>query len=879
MNNDRQTPPLSPAHERLQGLDNEGREQTEKEPKKRETLLEFALGRMSIGAWDLNLVDHTSSRTLLHDRIFGYETLVPNWTYEAFLAHVLPEDMPEVDRRFQEATRAQSDWNVECRIRRVDGEVRWIFVTGAHAHNTEGKLVRMTGIVQDITERKQAEAYREMGREILQILNEPEELHASLQRVISKFKTQAGFDAAGIRLQDGEDFPYFVQDGFSNDFLLTQNSIIGKAADGAICRNEECSACLECTCGLVISGKVPQNSPIFTPGGSFWTNESLSLLSIPPDEDPRRRPRNICVHNGYASFALVPIRNQKKIVGLLQLNDHRQGRFSRERVEILEGIATNIGLALMRRVAEERLHETKALLQAAFDNSQAGIAIADAPDGRLRYVNKAGLLIRGMSEQEEGSGVDIEKYVPSWMLLDLDGTPLPADQVPLARAIKYGEKGSREFIIRRPDNEDRIVWANAAPIFDGQGKVKAGIVVFHDITERKVMEGSLQNALIRAESAANVKADFLSVMSHELRTPLNGVLGFAELLTYTSLNEKQQSYAQAIRDSGNHLLTVVNDILEFTNIEKGRLILGDTPISVAGLLKSSELALRKSAVDKGLVFRCTLADDVPEVIAGDERRICQILFNLLENAIHFTSNGSVDLLVAMASNSKSALDFTVRDTGIGMSPETIGKLFEPFTQGDSTATRQFGGIGLGLAIAKRLAENMNGSILVTSSPGMGSSFTFRFPLNTSPSQEEIKFAPPASGQQSNGTLPISPAGALVLIVEDLPSCSMHTGKMLELLGYQVEFAINGHEGLQAFRKGKFSAILMDMRMPVMDGLVATKKIREVEAVLGGHVPIIALTANVMPGDQERCIDAGMDGYLSKPFSKTALAEKLALFIV
>ena len=212
-------------------------------------------------------------------------------------------------------------------------------------------------LFSDATERKQAEAYREMGREILHLLNEPGDVQNAIQRVLAVLKTRTGFDAVGIRLQDGDDFPYYVQEGFAADFLLTENTLIECGADGAVCRDTGGNLCLDCTCGLVISGKTDPANPMFTRGGSAWLNDSRLLLDLPPSEDPRRRPRNRCIHDGYASVALVPIRNEDRVIGLIQLNDRRSGRFTLERVELLEGIGSNIGTGLMRKRTEEALRE------------------------------------------------------------------------------------------------------------------------------------------------------------------------------------------------------------------------------------------------------------------------------------------------------------------------------------------------------------------------------------------------------------------------------------------------------------------------------------------------------------------------------------------
>ena len=349
------------------------------------------------------------------------------------------------------------------------------------------------------------------------------------------------------------------------------------------------------------------------------------------------------------------------------------------------------------------------------------------------------------------------------------------------------------------------------------------------------------------------------------------MLGYSELLSETPLDEEQKSYTQTIRKSGEHLLSIVNDVLDFSSIEKGNLSIHVAPLEIAELMSSAEQVIRKTAVDKGLTFRGAIGAGVPEQILGDDLRIRQILINLLGNAVKFTSSGSVTLRVSTAKDDGGQfLDFAVEDTGIGMTPETMELLFHPFTQAEMKMNRMFGGTGLGLAISKRLAETMGGKLTVTSAPGKGSTFTFRLPLAVS--ADAMAGAPLPDVPK-----PLAPAGALVLVVDDDNASAVVAVKMLQNLGYRAEFVTNGAEAVEAFAPGRYSAILMDIAMPVMDGIVATKKIRKIEAATGFHVPIIAFTANVMPGDRERCLAAGMEDFLAKPFKKSELAAMLAQF--
>jgi PAS domain S-box-containing protein len=249
--------------------------------------LDFALQASHIGAWEVDLLNHTTYHTLIHDQILGYATLLPSWTYETFLEHVLPEDRPMVDRRFCEAMGAQIPLHFECRIRRPDGEVRWIGVGGGSEQDSAGKVLRMSGIVQDISERKQGENRERLAREVMELLNHPINTRDTIHDILRLIKLSTGFEAVGLRLREGDDFPYYETDGFPEAFVRAENTLTARDPAGGLCQDKNGNLSLECTCGLVISGKTDPANPIFSPGGSFWTNDSFPLLDLPPTQDPR----------------------------------------------------------------------------------------------------------------------------------------------------------------------------------------------------------------------------------------------------------------------------------------------------------------------------------------------------------------------------------------------------------------------------------------------------------------------------------------------------------------------------------------------------------------------------------------------------------------
>ncbi len=517
------------------------------------------------------------------------------------------------------------------------------------------------------------------------------------------------------------------------------------------------------------------------------------------------------------------------------------------------GIITDI---TDRKRAEEELQN----LRIAVEQSENTIVITDA-QGKIEYVNPAFEVSTGYSKEEAMN--------QSTRILNA-GEQSAGFYRHMWATITSGQTWRGQFHNRRKDGT--LYWESAtiSPVHNPEGEIVHYIAIKEDITDRKSLEANLLDALDRAESANRAKSEFLAVMSHELRTPLNGILGFAELLSDTPLDPEQLEFSRIISSSGNHLLGIVNDILDFSSVEKGSMRIESIPIRAAEVVEDSLRACRKAAADKGLDLHGEASPGSVEMVQGDARRIRQILINLLGNAVKFTSRGHVILRTATAcENARSYLDFSVEDTGPGIPADAIDRLFKPFSQADSTMHRSFEGTGLGLAISKRLAEAMGGSIRLDSTPGKGSKFTLRLPA--------AKFLdqPPATSRRPAAADLPNPASGLILVVEDDRSNSVLAGKMLEAIGYQTAFAINGQKAVEEFSPGKFLAILMDMQMPVMDGLEATKKIREIERHAGGHVRIVALTANVMPGDRERCLAVGMDDFLTKPFRKSELEAKLA----
>ena len=415
-------------------------------------------------------------------------------------------------------------------------------------------------------------------------------------------------------------------------------------------------------------------------------------------------------------------------------------------------------------------------------------------------------------------------------------------------------------------------------------KSRALEVARRSVDQMEEQSRALQKARRAAEEANKAKSEFLANMSHEIRTPMNGIIGMTDLLTDTALTREQREYVEMVGSSAESLLEVINDILDFSKIEAGKLEI--VPASFALRERLTELlrplSVRASA--KGLELLCRVAPELPDALIGDFPRIGQVLVNLVGNAIKFTETGEIAVHVEPVSieRGKERLGFRVLDTGIGIPAEKQRAIFEPFTQADSSTTRRFGGTGLGLTISDRLVQRMGGQLEVESEVGRGSAFFFSLPLVRDSTGRALRhaviqsLAAPTPFPEASGTerTTARDASLRVLLAEDNRVNQHLAVRMLEKRGHRPTVARNGREAVEAFERERFDLVLMDVQMPEMSGLEATAIIREREKIAGGHLPIIAVTAHAMKGDRERCLRAGMDGYVAKPLRGSELDSEI-----
>ena len=534
-------------------------------------------------------------------------------------------------------------------------------------------------------------------------------------------------------------------------------------------------------------------------------------------------------------------------------------------------VTSIVDISEMKR-REKEATESRAVLQSVFDNMSDGVLLYEA-DGRWVYQNPAMARIHEMSDElleTLPTFTDIVRYRAA------RGDYGPPDELPGGLEGWIASRHGRFTLTDQPPERRRAVSGRTVEVSYRRLSDGRVLTIHRDITEIVEQEERLKAARDEAEAANQAKSTFLATMSHEIRTPMNGVVGTAELLEREPLTERQKRLVGTVRSSAAALLRIIDDVLDFSKIEAGRMELEEAPFSLRALIEGTTETLSVQVEKKGLSIAAIVEPGTPDAMLADATRLRQILFNLIGNATKFTDRGTITVRArALSADNETdtgqvTLALTITDTGIGMDTIQQARLFQPFSQADSSTTRRYGGTGLGLSIVRRLAELMDGTVAVDSAPGKGSTFTVTLKLKRA---AEEAIAVPVAVEP----LPLQTAGRRVLAVDDYDVNLEVLVGQFEILGMTLDTAINGIEALNLWRAQPYALVLTDIHMPDMDGFELTRQIRAEEVLRGdrARTPIVALTANTLKGEAERCLTAGMDGYLTKPLTLDRLREAVA----
>ncbi|MEQ1681423.1 MAG: ATP-binding protein [Nitrospira sp.] len=593
---------------------------------------------------------------------------------------------------------------------------------------------------------------------------------------------------------------------------------------------------------------------------------------------------------GITSMLDVPIRSEGRMVGVI-CHEHigPVRHWTLEEQHFATSVANTVALAIEsadRRKVEQALRTSEGRLTTTVQSTNIGIWDWDLNSNDV-YLSPEWKRQLGHEDHELGN--TFQEWESRIHPEDHERA-LGAIAAYLSRRESHLEIEHR---LRHKDGSYRWILARGM-LIKTQDQPTRIVGIHLDVTDRKVAEEQLRQAKETAEAASRAKSQFLANMSHEIRTPMNGVLGMAELMLRCAMGDKERHLTESIHRSGSVLLAIINDILDFSKIEAGKLQLESIPFDVRQTIQEAVELAKPEVQKKHLKLSWHIANDIPAFLLGDPTRLRQIIVNLVGNAVKFTEQGGIEVAVSIENRRGElyGLSVMVRDTGIGISPEAQAHLFAAFSQADGSTTRKYGGTGLGLAIVKQLVTLMGGHIKLQSAPGEGSTFTFSAyfkecdPVQRlqSPFVKESGIDAEPLAHHAEGSEQVR-----ILLVEDNPVNREVAYGMLETLNVQIDMAENGREAVAAVERAAYALIFMDCQMPEMDGFTATKLIREREASTTppsplnvhrsvSHVPIVALTAHAMQGDREVCLAAGMDDYLTKPFTCSQLERVLARWV-
>jgi PAS domain S-box-containing protein len=747
-----------------------------------------------------------------------------------------PDTDPDSAAAMQRAMIAGEHFTHEILHYRKSGAQYWALVEGGPTRDEAGQLTGCISVLSDVTEHRVEVSHLEVTRRIGHALLTSVSIEQAAEVVAQELVRAYDIRAVSVWTVKPKQ--------------PTLHYVTGAIADPS------CREWMEMTASLSFLPGTDWTVGVGAPGVAWGTGAPCQQTDfLIKGLDGRFSRRSAAAREtGIRTVCAVPVIGSEGVLGVIEFGGSQSFPGYEQLPTLLEQVAQLFGAFI------SQVHSRRAL-RALFDLSPDALLVVD-PSGVVSNANvRAGALFG-----------------------EVVGTPLRdlLDDAPLLLQQQRGDLEGRVFegVARHLDGTTFDAEFTIARALGLQST--SDVVSVRDLTERRKRQAAerlvseMQLAVEYADQANRAKSEFLANMSHEIRTPMNSIIGMSFLCLQQELGEQQRSYITNVNQSARALLTVINDILDFSKMDAGKVQLELEPFGLLASLEQIESVCGHLAREKRLRFETHLADDVPRALIGDARRLGQVLINLAGNAVKFTPRGHVRVEAVLGRTSEDSVEveFRIRDTGIGMNSEQVSRIFAPFTQVDASSTRRYGGSGLGLAISKQLVELMGGRIWVESAVDVGSCFSFTLPFKRIP--DHAVPAPAAAGVSAVAAARARLVGARILVAEDNEFNQIVIEDLLTGSGAQVTLCANGREVLTVLGQGSYDIILMDVQMPEMDGYEATRQIRATPALASQR--IIAMTANAMAEDRQRCIEAGMDDFETKPIDPDHLFVTMARWL-
>ncbi|MFW6361016.1 MAG: ATP-binding protein [Spirochaetota bacterium] len=571
---------------------------------------------------------------------------------------------------------------------------------------------------------------------------------------------------------------------------------------------------------------------------------------------------------GVDSMLLIPIEDETGLYVIFTLFSFENPRFRESRMSEVSRVADYLGKIVLRLSNGEKLESAEKLFRSLVRSMPSGLIVRDRSE-QIVFYNLAAARLFGLRNDTH---LDPQVIFKDVKVLHRNGETAVQSKLPSIVSLKEGRKiRNYELKVIRSDGSYRWLSVNSEPLFRaGEVAPYAAVATFRDITENRKIVQEIERARQIAEEASKSKSRFLANISHEIRTPLSGVMGMTDILLGSELNTEQREQLLLMKDAEESLLDIINKVLELSKIESGNIIIENNTFLLRSTVKKAVLPLYMGTQPAELTMDINIADDVPNVLIGDAQRVQQVLANLVSNAIKFTDRGRISVNVSLQKKLRNSvkLCFAVKDSGMGIPESELERIFENFQQVDSSFSKRHQGSGLGLSITRQLVEIMGGEIWVESFPGKGSSFFFTIDFMLADGEK-------SKDRRQKGAFPSHTYSLSILLAEDNMLNQKSISYFLKEMGHTVEIAQNGKEALEKLRRNKYDLVLMDVQMPVMNGLEATRSIRKADGSrFDPQIPIVALTAYAMKEDVHHILSSGMNAYVSKPLSRDILAQAI-----